>query len=229
MPIAESKATEMVAEAAGSGGHFRGPFTPQLGYDGGLDYRWTINDTTEIASCKDKSRGPLVRDKSPNKTDEMEHYTNSDAYTQAKRRGFHFGYNGALDWLSSYHQAPSTLKSKPTVDKSHERSASPPVSQGSPSSLRRARCRWKNPLHLENVHFVIPDDVGDRTRAINRQTTIVQVSPSPPSLPAVRRLPSIADDMAQRLDSKSSYVSNSSTLVSGGYESSEDERNLERC
>ncbi|KAI0595798.1 hypothetical protein F4775DRAFT_594925 [Biscogniauxia sp. FL1348] len=47
MPTAESKAIDTIVEAAASGlldgdssWSFRGPFTPQLGYDGGLDYRW---------------------------------------------------------------------------------------------------------------------------------------------------------------------------------------------
>ncbi|KAI1433060.1 hypothetical protein GGR50DRAFT_670707 [Xylaria sp. CBS 124048] len=47
MPTAESKATETIVEAASAGllcqassWLFRGPFTPQLGFDGGLDYQW---------------------------------------------------------------------------------------------------------------------------------------------------------------------------------------------
>ncbi|KAI5923813.1 hypothetical protein F4810DRAFT_710238 [Camillea tinctor] len=51
MPTAESKAIDTVVEAAASGvldgdspWSFRGPFTPQLGYDGGLDYRWGFCD-----------------------------------------------------------------------------------------------------------------------------------------------------------------------------------------
>ncbi|KAI1343780.1 hypothetical protein F5Y15DRAFT_367932, partial [Xylariaceae sp. FL0016] len=47
MPTAESKATDTIVEAAESGllemttmWSFRGPFTPQLGFDGGLDYQW---------------------------------------------------------------------------------------------------------------------------------------------------------------------------------------------
>lgn len=47
MPTAETKATEELMEAVASA-HinllserpFRGPFTPQLGFDGGLDYQW---------------------------------------------------------------------------------------------------------------------------------------------------------------------------------------------
>ncbi|KAI1825152.1 hypothetical protein F4861DRAFT_530467 [Xylaria intraflava] len=48
MPTAESKATEKIVEAATTGllnqassWLFRGPFTPQLGFDGGLDYQWS--------------------------------------------------------------------------------------------------------------------------------------------------------------------------------------------
>ncbi|OTB01594.1 hypothetical protein M426DRAFT_45538, partial [Hypoxylon sp. CI-4A] len=47
MPTAESKATDSIIEAANQGllnnaptWSFRGPFTPQLGFDGGLDYQW---------------------------------------------------------------------------------------------------------------------------------------------------------------------------------------------
>ncbi|KAI1178180.1 hypothetical protein F4777DRAFT_595259 [Nemania sp. FL0916] len=51
MPTAESKATETLVEAATTGllnqaspWLFRGPFTPQLGFDGGLDYQWIQQD-----------------------------------------------------------------------------------------------------------------------------------------------------------------------------------------
>ncbi|KAI0518544.1 hypothetical protein F5B22DRAFT_599619 [Xylaria bambusicola] len=51
MPTAESKATETIVEAANTGllnqtspWLFRGPFTPQLGFDGGLDYQWNLQD-----------------------------------------------------------------------------------------------------------------------------------------------------------------------------------------
>lgn len=51
MPTAESKATETILEAATTGllnqassWLFRGPFTPQLGFDGGLDYQWNPQD-----------------------------------------------------------------------------------------------------------------------------------------------------------------------------------------
>jgi hypothetical protein len=51
MPTAETKATETIVEAATTGllsqaspWLFRGPFTPQLGFDGGLDYQWNSED-----------------------------------------------------------------------------------------------------------------------------------------------------------------------------------------
>ncbi|KAI1126568.1 hypothetical protein F5Y10DRAFT_293690 [Nemania abortiva] len=51
MPTAEFKATETIVEAASTGllnqaspWLFRGPFTPQLGFDGGLDYQWNPQD-----------------------------------------------------------------------------------------------------------------------------------------------------------------------------------------
>ncbi|KAI0802313.1 hypothetical protein GGR55DRAFT_692271 [Xylaria sp. FL0064] len=53
MPTAESKATETIVEAATTGllnrtssWLFRGPFTPQLGFDGGLDYQWNPQDSS---------------------------------------------------------------------------------------------------------------------------------------------------------------------------------------
>ncbi|KAI1412432.1 hypothetical protein F5Y13DRAFT_200078 [Hypoxylon sp. FL1857] len=56
MPTAESKATDTIVEAATKGlldkaqaWSFRGPFTPQLGFDGGLDYQWGLQEPT-IAS-----------------------------------------------------------------------------------------------------------------------------------------------------------------------------------
>ncbi|KAI2467666.1 hypothetical protein F4781DRAFT_444093 [Annulohypoxylon bovei var. microspora] len=53
MPTAESKATDIIVEAATHGlldkaqpWLFRGPFTPQLGFDGGLDYQWSPREPT---------------------------------------------------------------------------------------------------------------------------------------------------------------------------------------
>lgn len=55
MPTAESKAMNTIVEAARTGllasscgWHFRGPFTPQLGFDGGLDYQWSHEPTITV-------------------------------------------------------------------------------------------------------------------------------------------------------------------------------------
>ncbi|KAK6081326.1 hypothetical protein SCUP515_03014 [Seiridium cupressi] len=209
MPIAESKATETMQEAADSDQHFRGPFTPQLGYDGGLDHRWTIGNPSVTAQDNEWNQASRRRSASPDQTEEISGPTDVDTYSRAKRGGFHLGYNSALDWLSSCQQLPSTSTLIHTSVNTNLTSAS----HGSAQSAQKTRRRWRNPLHLENVHFVMPDTVESHNLSSNRKTTIVQVSPSPPSLPAVRRLPSITDDMAHRLEPKPSYLSNTSTLV----------------
>ncbi|KAK9798753.1 hypothetical protein SCARD494_02631 [Seiridium cardinale] len=209
MPIAESKATETMQEAADSDQRFRGPFTPQLGYDGGLDYRWTIGNPSATAQDNEWNQASRRRSTSPDQTEEISGPTDVDTYSRVKRRGFHLGYNSALDWLSSCQQLPSTSTLNHTNVNTNPTSAS----HGSAHSAQKTRRRWRNPLHLENVHFVMPDTVESHNPSSNRKTTIVQVSPSPPSLPAVRRLPSITDDMAHRLEPKPSYLSNTSTLI----------------
>ncbi|KAI0422275.1 hypothetical protein F5X98DRAFT_325492 [Xylaria grammica] len=60
MPTAECKATETIVKAATTGllnqassWLFRGPFTPQLGFDGGLDYHWSPQDPAVVARTYD--------------------------------------------------------------------------------------------------------------------------------------------------------------------------------
>ncbi|KAI1480562.1 hypothetical protein F4774DRAFT_424821 [Daldinia eschscholtzii] len=57
MPTAESKATDTIVKAASNGSlerlprwSFRGPFTPQLNFDGGLDYQWNRDEPTTTCS-----------------------------------------------------------------------------------------------------------------------------------------------------------------------------------
>lgn len=208
MPIAESKAIETLADLKTRKHDFRGPFTPQLGFDGGRDYRWTVShcDVTTPERRQPAGRRPDGSSARP-KVDPFEE-PESVSHTRAKRRGFHMGYNNALDWLSG--------PSRTTQTRSDTRDASPTMPQGSPSSNGRNRHRWRNSLRLDNVQFVVPTSAGDRTPPSNRKTTVVQVSPVPPSLPAVRRMTSIADDLAHPLGSKPSCLSNTSTLVPEG-------------
>ncbi|ETS79148.1 hypothetical protein PFICI_09001 [Pestalotiopsis fici W106-1] len=211
MPIAESKATESWTDTTSLERDFRGPFTPQLGFDGGRDYRWTVSDCNMTTPTR-RTTPAFRHDGNPPrlKVDPFAQ-AESGSHTRAKRRGFHMGYNNALDWLSGHDQTtPTQTRQAP----SNMQDISPAMpQQGSPSSYRRNRHRWQNSLHLDHVQFVVPATAGNQTPPPNRKTTVVQVSPSPPSLPAVRRMTSIADDLAHPLGSKPSCLSNTSTLI----------------
>lgn len=214
MPVAELKATESITEAVRSGRHFKGPFTPQLSYDGGLDYRWARHDVNLHQEEKQDLQHPgtQAHTKFDGQRKKMIESSSADAYIRFKRRGFHFGYDNALDWIDSYHKPPVTS----THNQIHEKELAPPFSESGPPNPRRTRHQLRNSLHLENVQFILPGDAEDHSRTSNRKTTIVQVSPSLSSLPAIRRLPSIADHLAHRLEPKPSYLSNTSTLVPSG-------------
>lgn len=111
MPVAESKATDTIVQAAELGlfgeepaWSFRGPFTPQLGYDGGLDYQWSpclLNTHDHCVNIVDRQeRIGSVRSGIRN--------TNGDARACAPRRapstkhqGFNPGLDGILDWLTA--------------------------------------------------------------------------------------------------------------------------------
>ncbi|KAH6656807.1 hypothetical protein BKA67DRAFT_169698 [Truncatella angustata] len=213
MPIAESKASETITEAARSGRHFRGPFTPQLGYDGGLDYRWTTGEARAAIQVKWDIDQAHASSPSPHQKEDVALAPNLDPHSRAKRRGVHLGYNNSLDWLSDYHHTPSI----PSSNRVSTAVTSSSAFQGSPSSRRRTRCQRRNLLPLENVQFISLNNVGDHTPTSHRQTTIIQISPPPLSLPAARRLPSIADDLTHSLTTKPSCLSTSSTLVPGGH------------
>ncbi|KAF2999178.1 hypothetical protein E8E14_005178 [Neopestalotiopsis sp. 37M] len=211
MPIAESKATETLTSTATLERDFRGPFTPQLGFDGGRDYRWTVSDFILTTPTKRPTPSSRNDDSSPKPKADPFVQAESVTHTRAKRRGFHMGYNNALDWLSGHHQ---TTPTQTRHTSSNVGNVSPSMQQrGSPPSHRRNRHRWRNSLHLDHVQFVVPETAGNQTPPPNRKTTVVQVSPSPPSLPAVRRMTSIAGDLAHPLGTKPSCLSNTSTLV----------------
>ncbi|KAI0402967.1 hypothetical protein F4802DRAFT_599481 [Xylaria palmicola] len=110
MPTAEFKATETIVEAATTGlltqaspWLFRGPFTPQLGFDGGLDYQWNLQDPSvkvrrfdlDISSL-DKPIFDLVR---PPRGLELADYDCRVRSQQAqlKRRGMVFDLDGVAE------------------------------------------------------------------------------------------------------------------------------------
>ncbi|KAI1867195.1 uncharacterized protein JN550_007247 [Neoarthrinium moseri] len=216
MTTAESKATDTVVEAANSGSHFRGPFTPQLGYDGGLDYRWTLCELSQSRSSESKlERAKTGRTRRQSVADEggagtETHAPETDSHARAKRRSFHFGLDSAFEWLSSHHSrasveaaAPVTPERTASLPKSSRLLSSPSRSSAADPSVfsskvqTSARRRWRNTLLFENVEFIVPADEKGRGRnkkEQNRKTTIMQVTP--PTLPALRGLPSIADGLA---------------------------------
>lgn len=73
MPTAEFKATNIIVEAAHAGllddssqWLFRGPFTPQLGFDGGLDYQWGLREPSITirrfdVDCHHEAEGELLQ------------------------------------------------------------------------------------------------------------------------------------------------------------------------
>ncbi|KAI2617424.1 hypothetical protein GGR54DRAFT_206678 [Hypoxylon sp. NC1633] len=103
MPTAESKATESIVEASTSGligkaslWSFRGPFTPQLGFDGGLDYQWGPQesaitfrrfdvDASDQGEASSHIDNILERDSSKRIDDDIAHQR-----TSSKRQGMIF-------------------------------------------------------------------------------------------------------------------------------------------
>lgn len=123
MPTAESKATETIVEAANTGllnrtsaWLFRGPFTPQLGFDGGLDYQWSSQDiglihrlplTPGLDSGYSLSRTGLLgydtRAKSQHGLSKRKgmlfDFENATQMKASASRNENVGYSGSSDWM----------------------------------------------------------------------------------------------------------------------------------
>ncbi|KAI0137168.1 hypothetical protein BJ170DRAFT_590110 [Xylariales sp. AK1849] len=123
MPVAESKATETIVAAAKLGflqseraWHFHGPFTPQLGYDGGLDYRWESYEAT-LGALKFAPETPQhhsCKGSSSDETDRRAAPTTADPYTRARRRGSHFGFDSAVD-VHQHNNGYGDVSNTPTL------------------------------------------------------------------------------------------------------------------
>ncbi|KAH7021221.1 uncharacterized protein B0I36DRAFT_30234 [Microdochium trichocladiopsis] len=108
MPTAETKATESMMEAAQSSQFgatserpFRGPFTPQLGFDGGLDFQWSKSASAikirrfDVSPDKDESTDLICEsDISPC----AQVRRNICALRRRRRRGVIFDLPGAPPW-----------------------------------------------------------------------------------------------------------------------------------
>ncbi|ORY64214.1 uncharacterized protein BCR38DRAFT_343638, partial [Pseudomassariella vexata] len=109
MPTADLKATDMLVEAANSGflekestWHFRGPFTPQLGYDGGLDYQWASRGHADEPATNHARHEPETpRNENRTRSEESHCDSRSKVYSSvdSKRRSFRFGLDWDMDLL----------------------------------------------------------------------------------------------------------------------------------
>jgi hypothetical protein len=119
MPTAESKATNSLIELArsemlGTGPiwAFRGPFTPQLGFDGGLDYQWYCHDPSitfgsfDMESCQDDFEDEFT---SPLPMHRMANKKLGDCGTErqspSKRHGIVFETDRDIQFTSQYSTA----------------------------------------------------------------------------------------------------------------------------
>ncbi|KAH8677515.1 hypothetical protein BX600DRAFT_430860 [Xylariales sp. PMI_506] len=182
MPIAESKATDTIVEAAtsgllgqGSAWRFQGPFTPQLGYDGGLDYRWTFcessSGTTGFALDNSTPNGEASRTR-PSSTGEIS-ITNSPQ-----------PYSNQISGRSKQ-AAPFMLDNDFLATKGSPPRLFPKSYNQQKGGVRALFTPSKNRLHhnqefflFENVTFLNPGGGQEHhSRASHRKTTVVEISP----------------------------------------------------
>lgn len=140
MPTAEAKATDAIVEAATNGllnetsqWSFRGPFTPQLGFDGGLDYQWTSQESVKTFRRFDLDQDAPSHDLvDPHSSQPDPHglkianSTVTHQRTSTKRQGIIFSIDTAIDLdkttpaqdnytTSPTHTAHSTKDGRPRV------------------------------------------------------------------------------------------------------------------
>jgi hypothetical protein len=221
MPIAESKATDTLIEAASSGllheekvWHFRGPFTPQLGYDGGLDYRWVYTGL-HPSERTSKSARPDSNEMELPDNHETQRFASSppiNMESRTKRKAFYFGLESAKDWLTSYHKPTPPLHSSNSLMEAKRlggvQRESPnttcPCSvpkddaKDAPTSPRcdqqRSRRKWRSPLQLDSIEFMTPVGRDEKLSSIiHRKTTVVQAPP--PTPPALQCLQSVVNNL----------------------------------
>ncbi|KAK8087221.1 hypothetical protein PG994_002195 [Apiospora phragmitis] len=207
MPVAESKATDAVIEAASQSdliGHeqpwrFRGPFTPQLGYDGGLDYQWTLcrrsldslRPTTRDARCKELEQG---KGHKPRVASDSTTPYGACPTMGANRKKSHFGLDGVLEWLASSEHVSEELPSASTFSRLENFGAKPPTPPRVPpprlserplnehlrlASRVSAKPSSDTPPLFENIAFVMSGNRSEKHGpSSNRKATIIQLSPT---------------------------------------------------
>ncbi|CAJ2510714.1 Uu.00g063390.m01.CDS01 [Anthostomella pinea] len=192
MPTAESKATDTIVEAVTSGlldkappWSFRGPFTPQLNFDGGLDYQWGLREPTITVRRFDLDYPlPDVLDIDCDRQFKRAELQRTESYTSFrqspfKRRGRVFGYN--MEAESKRERPDGTLPEARYTDPAESGSLnqdteprrlpiSPPYTPKAPprpaptmmsfssSASRRRTSHRRNPLLFENIEFAMASE-----------------------------------------------------------------------
>ncbi|KAJ2991056.1 hypothetical protein NUW58_g2662 [Xylaria curta] len=198
MPTAESKATETIVEAATTGllsqassWLFRGPFTPQLGFDGGLDYQWNPQDSSITvrrfdldARCPDTPIFSLDRSLRVARSPEYDSYIRTKQST-SKRKGGIFDLECAAEveaWTSARVSStkdkmlPQSISIFPTYTSHNptrsENQATDIVRQ---FPVERHEKRYLKSQLFDNVEFTIQTEPHNVCASVtNRQTTIVE-------------------------------------------------------
>ncbi|KAI1499429.1 hypothetical protein F5X99DRAFT_430699 [Biscogniauxia marginata] len=188
MPTAESKAANAVIEAAASGllegehpWSFRGPFTPQLGFDGGLDYRWGLFEPTitvrrfdvdtpvpeTLDFCSDnRAENNSINRRQPPKRDGTTFSVESVIETER---------NGLTHSVACKPKGTSVQRDDRNEVKLQERSASFVQMTPDQRFMERHGFRQRNPLLFENIEFAIPKSSVDIiTPTAHRKTTVIE-------------------------------------------------------
>ncbi|KAI8955246.1 hypothetical protein F4801DRAFT_587064 [Xylaria longipes] len=205
MPTAESKATETIVEAATTGllnqassWLFRGPFTPQLGFDGGLDYQWNPQDAGITvrrfdleAPLSDTSHFSLDRSSRGAQLPGYDSHIQSHQ-SSSKRRGRVFDFECAteakacastrkrLDEASLSRVRDKTLAqhlpiSPPYTSNKSVRPGNRTTDISGESAMERREKQHQNAQLFNNIEFTVQAEPHNAcTSMTNRQTTIIE-------------------------------------------------------
>ncbi|KAF2965054.1 hypothetical protein GQX73_g8513 [Xylaria multiplex] len=205
MPTAESKATDTIIEAAtigllnqASSWLFRGPFTPQLGFDGGLDYQWSPQDpgviemrfNWELSLPGTPSFDP---NRSPRDTRLLGYDTRVKSHeSSSKRRGRVFDFEGGakMKARASRHDSlnntsPSKVREKILEDNSPisplyiSKKAAKSVDETSSILKKFAQKRHEqndvDTQLFDNIEFTTQAEPHDAYNPVtNRQTAVIE-------------------------------------------------------
>ncbi|KAI3317597.1 hypothetical protein HD806DRAFT_526954 [Xylariaceae sp. AK1471] len=200
MPTAESKATETIVEAATTGllnraspWLFRGPFTPQLGFDGGLDYQWNSQDSS-ITVRRFDLEAPLPEisrfdSDCSSKGTRLARYDShiKSQQSASKRRGRVFNFESAAEIQAHGAACPSPDEPSPSGMRNNRLPQhlplSPPYIPNKPAKAveetlgisRAHELQRRNTRIFENIEFTIHTELHNPcTPVTNRQITVIE-------------------------------------------------------